>query len=293
MNPGVRASGLEFSYRSRPVLRGLSLSVDAGEMVGIVGPNGVGKSTLLRLLSGSLSPSSGAVSINGSQIARLKPMERARAVAVVSQNPSAPDGLTALEMVLMGRNPYLGLLQWEGREDVAIALRMMELVNCFELADRLVTSLSGGERQRVFIARALAQQAPVLMLDEPTAHLDIGYQSSILDTIEAVRKKLEVTVIAAMHDLALAARYCDRLALIADGTIFALGPPHLVLTPDTLSSVFGVEVSILRHPVDGTPVPVPLSHRGAPQPQLLVEQAPTQGQVEGRAELLGPDRNRS
>ena len=265
--PRLSATDLEFSYGSRSVLRGVSLSVDAGEMVGIVGPNGVGKTTLLRILSGSLSPDSGTVTINGKSIAGLKPRERARAVAVVPQSPAAPEGISALEIVLMGRNPHLGVLQWESRGDVETAMRMMELVDCAQFADRLVTSLSGGERQRVFIARALAQEAPVLMLDEPTAHLDIGYQSSILDTTENIRKELEVTVVAAMHDLALAARYCDRLALMAEGTFLAVGRPDEVLRPDIIFTAFGAEVSILHHPVDGTPIPVPLSHRQAVQPQ--------------------------
>ena len=271
----ISATDLEFSYGIMPVLRGVSLGVDAGEMVGIVGPNGVGKTTLIRILSGGLQPGSGAVTIGGSPLAGLKPRERARAVAVVPQNASAPEGITALEMVLMGRNPHLGVLQWEGREDVEIALRMMELVDCFQFAARPVTSLSGGERQRVFIARALAQEAPVLMLDEPTAHLDIGYQSSILDTIKDIRKELGITVVAAMHDLALAAKYCDRLALIAEGTILALGKPDEVLKPHNISAAFGAEVSILRHPIDGTPIPVPLSRRRPVQTRLPAEQAPT------------------
>ncbi len=276
MTPRLSATELEFSYGRGPVLRGVSLSVDAGEMVGIVGPNGVGKTTLLRILSGGLQPVAGAVDIDGTSLAGLKPRERAKAVAVVPQSPAAPEGITALEMVLMGRNPHLGVLQWEGDKDVEIALGMMELVDCFQFADRLVTSLSGGERQRVFIARALAQEASVLMLDEPTAHLDIGYQCSILDTIEDIRKELEVTVVAAMHDLALAARYCDRLALMTEGTILALGNPDEVLTPDTISAAFGAEVSILRHPIDGTPIPVPLSHRRAEQTRLPAGQAPTE-----------------
>lgn len=265
------ATDLEFSYGSSPVLRGISLNVDAGEMIGIVGSNGAGKTTLLKILSGGLSPHFGAVTINGGPLAALKPRERARAVAVVPQSPAAPEGISALEIVLMGRNPHLGVLQWEGRRDVEIALRMMEIVDCVQFVDRPVTSLSGGERQRVFIARALAQEAPVLMLDEPTAHLDIGYQSSILDITKDIRKELGVTVIAAMHDLALAARYCDRLALMAEGTFLAVGRPDEVLKPDTIFTAFGAEVEILRHPVDGTPIPVPLSHRH--QPAQLVRAA--------------------
>jgi iron complex transport system ATP-binding protein len=183
-------------------------------------------------------------------------------VAVVPQNPSLPDGFTALEVVLMGRNPHLGFLQWEGPRDLAIARRAMELTDTWMFAERPITSLSGGERQRVLIARALAQEAPLLLLDEPTAHLDIAYQSAIFDTVERIRGEAGITILAAMHDLTLAAQYCHRIALLHRGRVFAQGRPEEVLTPEIIGEAFGARVAIVRHPLKGTPAVLPAGEGG-------------------------------
>lgn len=257
MNCLLQTLGLSFSYGSQPVLCEVNLLVGQGEMMGIVGPNGSGKTTLLRILSGSLRPHAGEVRVMGQNLGEFSPKDRAKAVAVVSQSPTVPEGFTALEVVLMGRNPHLGVLQWEGRNDVEVALRIMELTDTTRFANRFLSSLSGGERQRVFIARALAQEAPLLLLDEPTANLDIGYQTGILDMLQAIRGEAKVTVIAAMHDLTLAAQYCDHMAVLHQGTIAAVGRPEEVLTPDLLSQAFGVDVSVIRHPLDQTPIVLP------------------------------------
>ena len=255
----LHVEGLHFSYGTNQVLRGLDLEVEQGEMLGLVGPNGSGKSTLLSIIAGVLPPQRGKVFSDGTSLQRLKPRQRAKLVAMVPQNPAVPQGFTVLEVVLMGRNPHLGLLQWEGREDLEVARRVMEQTDTWDLAHRLLSSLSGGERQRVFMARALAQETLLLLLDEPTAHLDIGYQPAVLDLIQKIRRDSKVTVVAAMHDLSLAAQYCTRIAALHQGAIHMVGEPADVMTPEVVATVFGAEVSVVHHPVHGTPVVLPIS----------------------------------
>ena len=260
MNGGVpfQATGVHFSYAQHAVLRGLDLEARPGEIVGLVGPNGSGKSTFLRVASGTLVPRQGEVIVQGKRVSALKPRDRARLVAMVQQSPAVPPGFTVLDVVLMGRNPYLGLLQWEGAGDYEICQRVMELTETWDFADRPVSSLSGGELQRVFIARALAQETPVLLLDEPTSHLDISYQTGVLDMILRVKGQTQITVLVAMHDLTLAAQYCNRIAVLHQGVIYACGEPSEVLTSDVVSKVFGTPVAIVEHPVHGTPVVLPV-----------------------------------
>jgi iron complex transport system ATP-binding protein len=255
--------GVSFVYSERSVFEGVTLTVSQGELVGIAGPNGAGKTTLLRLGSGMLAPRSGSVWLAGHDARGLTAVQRARIVGAVPQSPAVPEGLSVLDAVLMGRNPHLRLLQWEGRKDLAIALETMELTDTRDLADRPLSTLSGGERQRVFIARALAQEPAVLMLDEPTAHLDLGYQVDVMDTIDTVRRERGIAVLAAMHDITLAAQYCDRMIVLAGGGIRAEGTPSKVLQPDLLSDVFGAKVEMVTHPTAGTPVALPVgrSHR--------------------------------
>ena len=255
----LRAHRVGFSYRDQPILSGMSLEVERGEMVGLVGPNGAGKTTFLKIVTGILSPDGGEVFIQGSPLTSLRARDRARLVAMVHQNPTVPIGFSAFNVVMMGRNPHLALLQWEGPRDMDVCRRVMELTGTAEFAQRHVTQLSGGELQRVFIARALAQETPVLVLDEPTAHLDISYQTGVLDMIETIRRETGVTVLLAMHDLTLAAQYCDRVAVLHRGSVFANGRPSAVLTPEVVSQVFGATVSVVEHPVHGTPVVLPVS----------------------------------
>ena len=261
-SPAVGILDVSFSYGRRVVLEKVCLEVGAGEVMGLVGPNGSGKTTLLRVAGGTLASPHGEVRIHGKQLSSLKPKERARLVAMVHQNPAVPQGFTALDAVIMGRNPYLGLLQWEGPRDLEVCRRVMELTETWEYAHRHLSSLSGGELQRVFIARALAQETSVLILDEPTAHLDITFQTSVLDTIEKVRRETGVSVLIAMHDLTLAGQYCDRIAALHKGCIYACGEPEEILTADLISEVFGAPVSILRHPVHNTLVVLPLGVKG-------------------------------
>ena len=250
---------IHFAYKDRPVLQGLDMSAQGGELVGIVGTNGAGKTTLLRMISGVLAPSQGCISVNGTDLATLKAGQRARLVSVVPQNPQLPLSFRVLELVLMGRNPHLKLLQWEGRRDLAIARRSMELTDTWHLADRAVGSLSGGERQRALVATALAQDAPVLLLDEPTASLDLAHQTGVMDLVRDVQRRRGGTVVVAMHDLTLAAQYCDRLVMLDGGRSYAQGPPGTVLTIENISNVYGASVFILPHPQGGTPVVLPVA----------------------------------
>ena len=247
-----------FSYGTSQVLKGVGLEVAPGAMVGLVGPNGTGKSTLLNIASRTLKPQKGRVLLGGIDVQELSHRQRASRVSMVPQSPAVPNGFNCMEVVLMGRNPHLGLMQWERPQDVEIVRHAMELTGTEEFASRPITSLSGGERQRVFIARALSQEAPLLLLDEPTAHLDIGYQPAVLDLIQHVRTEMGVSVLAAMHDISLAAQYCTRIVVLHQGSVYTSGTPEEVVTAEVVSAAFGARVAISRHPVHGTPVVFPI-----------------------------------
>lgn len=258
----ITVENITFSYGSTVVLNKVSLDVKQGEMLGLVGRNGAGKSTLLNVMAGLAHPESGKVSVDGASLSDFNHKERAKRVAMVAQNPAVPPGFSSLDIVLMGRNPHLGLMQWESAYDLEICRKAMDLTQTWDFAERTVTSLSGGERQRVFIARALAQQTPLLLLDEPTTHLDIGYQSEVLDTVKDIQRGAEVTVVAAMHDLSLAAQYCDRLAVLGKGKVVALGPPQEVITAEILSDAFDAEIIIVPHPDGASPIVMPRRKAG-------------------------------
>ncbi|MDP6451842.1 MAG: ABC transporter ATP-binding protein [SAR202 cluster bacterium] len=245
---------MRFSYNGIPVLSGFDFSAKSGEFVGLVGPNGTGKTTLIRLMSGVLKHDAGVVEILGSRLDQMKPTERARLVSVVPQNPRTPSGLTAWDLVLLGRNPHLRMLQWEGKSDAEIAHSAMVATSTHDLADREMDSLSGGERQRVLIAMALAQQCPVMLLDEPTSNLDIAHQPAIMELLTTLKSRDDGVVVVAMHDLTLAAQYCDRIVVIHEGRNFADGKPQDVLTEEIIQRVYGVQVRVLSHPDTGMPV---------------------------------------
>jgi iron complex transport system ATP-binding protein len=240
------------------VLTDVNLAIRRGETVGLVGPNGAGKSTLLKLIGGTITPQRGRILLEGKPLPSLSPAEKARRIALVPQTPTVPAGFTCLDMVLMARNPHLRFLQWEGPHDMDISRHAMEMTGTSALASRTLTNLSGGERQRVFIARALAQEPSLLLLDEPTAHLDIAYQKTIMDMLEAIRQRTGVTMLMAIHDLTTAAQYCQRIVVLHQGHIVADGQPRDVLTAHLLSEVYGTSVSVSSHPVDGTPVVLPI-----------------------------------
>lgn len=247
----VTVRGLDVSIEAARLLHAIDLDVDAGSLVGLVGPNGAGKSTLLRAIAGVLKRERGAVTLGERDLRDLSPREVARRLALISQHPPETHGFTSLELVLTGRYPHLRRLEVEGEHDRAIAWEAMRLTATEGFAERPASTLSGGERQRVFIARGLAQRTPVLLLDEPTASLDVRHQ---LATFELFRALVDdgLSTIVAIHDLDLAARYCDRLVMLDHGRIVADGSPAEVLTPAELSRVFGAEATVYRDPFTDT-----------------------------------------
>lgn len=234
----IAARDLTFGYGDTPVLSGVDLTVDSGRVTGLVGPNGCGKTTLLRLLFGSLTAASGEVTIDGDPLTSLSRAELARRLAVVVQETSGDTALTVAEVVLLGRLPHHHALSRHTDTDHEIAHDCLAKVGAVHLATRPLTELSGGERQRVMIARAFAQEAPYLVLDEPTNHLDIHFQHEILQLLQ-----YGTTTIVVLHDLNLAARYCDDIAVLADGHVVATGTPDTALQPDLIEEVYRVRAT--------------------------------------------------
>jgi iron complex transport system ATP-binding protein len=249
----LEAVDLGVSYGEREALRGVSLKLAAGELLAVVGPNGSGKSTLVRALSRVLPPTRGRVLLDGQDLYQLEPRAAARAIAVVPQETKLAFELTAAELVLLGRAPHLRRFRWENEEDYATAGRSLRLAGAQELAARAVTSLSGGERQRVTIARALAQRPRALLLDEPTAHLDLNYQLELTELMRDLAHEEGLGVLAVMHDVNLAAQYCDRALLLSEGRACAVGRPEEVVTEENLGLAYGSEAEVARHPATGRP----------------------------------------
>jgi iron complex transport system ATP-binding protein len=243
----VTATGVSVVYGGRTAVDGVDFSVAAGEWVALIGPNGAGKTSLLRAIAGTV-PHTGEVMIDGVAAAALPRRRAARLVAMVPQQPVLPDGMTVLDYVLLGRTPHLGYLAAESSADVAIARESMERLDAADLGGRRLGELSGGEHQRVVLARALAQQSAVLLLDEPTAALDVGHGQQVLDLVDELRRERGMSVIAAVHDLTLAAQYADRLALMDGGRIVAEGSPRAVLTEEAIARFSGARVSIVTGP---------------------------------------------
>ena len=254
--PLLEASGIDVELGGQPILRDVEVTVRRGEVVGLVGPNGAGKSTLLRVVTGMLRPSAGAVAIGGDALDALPRRELAMRVAVVQQLPEAPSTMRVRDLVVLGRHPHLGLLARESRHDFDVADEAMRRAGCDRFADRELGSLSGGERRRAFIARALAQEAPLLLLDEPTSNLDANAQVEILELV-AELAATEAGVLLIVHDLTLAAAYCDRIVLLDRGEVVAEGPPSEVVTSEHVRRVYGNGVTVLPHPVSGAPLVIP------------------------------------
>jgi iron complex transport system ATP-binding protein len=255
----LKINRLSTAYGPRLVLHEVSLEVASGEVLALIGPNGAGKSTLVRAVSGVIPIQSGQVRTNGDDFASLSPMQRARYLAVVPQAVSLPAAFTVWETVLLGRTPYLGFLGQPSSKDENLARGALERVSALALAERRVGELSGGEQQRVLLARALCQSTPILLLDEPTAHLDLQYQVSLLEIVSDLAHRDKLAVLIALHDLNLAARYADRMALMVAGKITAIGKPSEVLLPEVIEAAYCLPVQVVRHPFMDVPWVLPSS----------------------------------
>jgi iron complex transport system ATP-binding protein len=253
----LRARSLRAGYGDSEVLRGIDIDVARGEICAVIGPNGCGKTTLLRVIGGVLAPRAGDVTIDGSDVARMKSGDLARRVAVVSQHATLPEGFDAFQTALMGRSPHLRLLQSESARDVAIVREAMERTDCWRLRDRTIDQLSGGERQRVLIARALAQEPEILLLDEPTSNLDIHHQVDTFRLITRLCREQQLAVLAVVHDLTLAATFADRVVVLSEGSVIAQGHPTNVIDAAMIERVYGLSVRVLQHPMTGRPVVAP------------------------------------
>ena len=256
--PYLDVRDLEFAYRrGAPVLQGFSLAVERGRLACVLGPNGSGKSTLLRIIVGLLSPSKGEVRLAGIPLAAYGRGALARRIAYVPQETLAAVGFTVLETVLMGRSPHTGALGFETARDWYTAREALRLTDVEALADRSLEELSGGERQRVIVARALAQEPDAMLLDEPTAFLDIRHQHAIYGLLRALVRQRDLTVVCVSHDLNLAAAYADRLVLVSRGRVAAAGKPDDVIRSEVLSPVYETPVEIRRDDVTGRPYVLP------------------------------------
>ena len=260
MSPAIEIQNLSFAYGERQVLNGISLRIGTGEMVGVLGPNGSGKTTLLKIVSGVL-PAGDKVKLNGRDLRSYERRELSRLFAVVPQENPVNFPYTVSEIVLMGRASHHSSLALEGKKDLEVARKSMELTETLSLADRYLHELSGGEKQRVVIARALAQEPEILLLDEPSAFLDLRHQVHTLELMRRLNQERQLTIIAAMHDLNLAALFFPRLVLLSGGKIYRDGSPKEVLTEETIEQVYGIRVKI-RHDEFGT------------QPQLFICPSP-------------------
>lgn len=250
LTKALKASALTFEVEGKRLLDNVSLSVARGELLGIIGPNGAGKTTLLRMLSGILKPKSGSIIIEGRMMSEMTVKEVAQRIAIVPQTPGFTYGFTCLEVVMMGRYPFMGRFQIESMKDASIAIEAMRLTDTEQFAGRHVTTLSGGERQRVFLARALAQQPRVMLLDEPTSNLDISHQLKLFEIVKKLTSS-GMAAIAAIHDISLASRYCDRIVILNHGGSLADGAPSAVLTAENIAAAFGVSARVHRDPITG------------------------------------------
>jgi cobalamin transport system ATP-binding protein len=255
----LAARHVSVHYGPRLALDGVDAAAEAGRILGVIGPNGSGKSTLIRVLAGVREPDDGSVELDGHPLARLGRRQRGQSIALVPQETHLSFPLRARDLVALGRAPYTGPFGWGRRSDALAVEEAMASAGVTDLADRQIDQLSGGERQRVVLARALAQQPRVLLLDEPTSFLDLRHTVELLDLIRALAQRDQIAVVVVLHDLNLAAMYCDRLLLLAEGRVAASGPPSEVLTYTRLCAVYQTELYVAPNDVTGFLVVLPLA----------------------------------
>ncbi len=245
--------GITAGYEKHIVLQDVSMNVAPGEFVGLLGPNGCGKTTLLRVISGILTPRSGQVILDGRNILTMTRRTWAQTAACLMQDMGMDTTFTVREVALLGRSPHLPRFGWESHHDHAIAQKAMEEADIAHLADRPVSAISGGERQRAFFAMCLAQGPRLLLLDEPVNHLDLGHQIQLLECVRRLNRQNKLTVVGVFHDLNLASEYCDRLLVLRNGRIEAAGTPGEVVTPELIDRVYGAKVVVEANAVSGRP----------------------------------------
>jgi iron complex transport system ATP-binding protein len=248
---------LSAGYDQFPVIRSIDLKVEAGEIVALIGPNGAGKSTLIRAISGLIDIQSGHIQLGERDSRSMDALARARQVAVVPQARELPRAFTVYQTVALGRTPYLGWIGRAGPDDEARVEWALEQTDCQGLAERHLGTLSGGEQQRVLLARALVQDTPILLLDEPTTHLDLQHQIQLLDRVRGLARSRQLAVLAVLHDLNLAGQYADRITLLNEGVVQVQGSPESVLTQEHLGRAYHIDVHVLAHPDTGTPLILP------------------------------------
>lgn len=258
----IEINSLSVAYSEIQILKSIDLNVNAGEILALVGPNGAGKTTLVRAITGVLPVNSGHIKVNGRMLCEMSENQRARCIAVVPQARDLPEFFTVYQTVMIGRTPYLNWLGKPGVVDHKAVKDALELTQIEELAGRLVGDLSGGEQQRVLLARALAQDATIWIMDEPTTHLDFHHQSRFMNVVKKLVDEKQLAVLIVVHDLNLIACYADNVAIIDCGRVVTSGSPSDVLTESTLSKVFKVPVCVINHPETGAPVVLPDGHNG-------------------------------
>jgi iron complex transport system ATP-binding protein len=249
----IRMESVDFRYPERPIFSGLSLSLEEGEILGLIGPNSSGKTTLLKLMDGLLQPQRGRILLEERNLEQIPRAQVARKIAVVPQAMEVPFSFTVGEIVLMGRAPYLTRFGWEKQKDLDVAREAMALTDVAGLGDRTFWELSQGEKQRVLIARALAQEPRIILLDEPTSHLDINHQVEINELIRGLNLQKGLTVLHISHDLNLAAEYCHRIVLLHQGSVFSAGVPSEVITEENIRRVYETKVLVEKNPLSGAP----------------------------------------
>lgn len=259
----LEIQNLHVNYGATPILQGVDLAVQPGEVVAVIGPNGAGKTTLIRAIGGPLPIKAGKILVNNQDLATLSADRRARLLAVVPQARQLPAEFSVAETVLFGRTPYLNWIGSSGAHDQIAVEQAMELTQILPLANRRVGQLSGGEQQRVLLARAIAQDAPLLLLDEPITHLDLQHQTALLNLVRRLALEKKLAVLMVLHDLNLAGLYADQVVLMVAGKVFASGDPVEVITSENLAAIYRIPINVIPHPDYGTPLVLPDGRNGA------------------------------
>ena len=279
--PALVAEAATLGYDDHVVFNGIDLQIEAGTVTTLIGANGCGKSTLLKAFGRLLTPSAGSIRLEGTPLHRLSARAVARRLAILPQKPLTPAATTVRDLVMRGRHPHQTLLRPWSPQDAAKVEAALEATGMSELADRDVGSLSGGQLQRAWIALVLAQDAPTILLDEPTTFLDLSHQLEVLRLVRTINARHGSTIVMVLHDLSLAARYSDRLVVLHQGRVLADGEPWQVITPEVLDAAFGLEALVIADPASGRPLVVPLDPSGAHPAECAprVQRVPGDAQV--------------